>query len=57
MIRLAEDRMKICNKCEQLSAIKTCKKCGCVMPAKVLWKAATCPLDKWNVLIGKLDND
>lgn len=41
-------RLSICSTCEEYSArIKTCKQCGCYMPAKAMFATSTCPVDKW----------
>lgn len=48
---LAKDpdmRYAVCLFCDQFNnEIKTCKKCGCFMPAKTKLKAANCPIGKW----------
>ncbi len=47
----AAERLKICGSCDDYnSTIKTCKVCGCLMPAKVLIKQGKCPVDKWTKL-------
>lgn len=43
-----QQRVDLCNSCEHLSAMKTCNKCNCFMPAKTWIKFAKCPIDKWN---------
>lgn len=43
-------RMAICKACDEYNnIIKTCKVCGCFMPAKVEFKDQRCPLNppKW----------
>jgi len=46
--RIAYKRMQICVACPELIGLtKQCKKCGCIMPAKVKLEASTCPLNKW----------
>lgn len=40
-------RMSVCEECEKLTVAKTCKECGCFMPAKVKLKHSACPLGKW----------
>jgi hypothetical protein len=43
-----EQRLNICNYCEHFfKPIKQCKKCGCIMSAKVSLKNASCPIGKW----------
>ena len=45
---LEESRIEICKACPELIKITTqCKKCGCVMSAKVKLEAAKCPIGKW----------
>jgi hypothetical protein len=42
------DRLEICKNCELFSQqLKTCKSCGCYMPAKAMFAASTCPQEKW----------
>jgi hypothetical protein len=55
-------RLSICDTCDDLSKlIKTCKHCGCYMPAKAMFANSTCPEDKWTTapagenLINKLE--
>lgn len=44
----SEGRYNICKECPFLNDItKTCKECGCFMPAKTKLKEATCPVGKW----------
>ena len=45
--KLSKERMDICKQCPQLSDLKICKKCKCVMPLKVKLVQAKCPLGKW----------
>jgi len=40
-------RMNVCQKCPAFTKMKTCKECGCFMPAKVRLENAKCPLGKW----------
>ncbi len=41
-------RMSICNSCNDFNqTIKTCKHCGCYMPAKSTFASSTCPQEKW----------
>ena len=45
---LAKIRFGICKQCPELfQPTKQCKKCGCIMPLKVMLKEATCPMGKW----------
>jgi hypothetical protein len=41
------ERIEICKNCEDLSAVKTCKHCGCFMPIKLRFKWMKCPIGKW----------
>lgn len=49
---IAKKRIAICvkNKCGKFTPKKTCKVCGCYMPAKVRSKNSNCPLKKWDVI-------
>jgi hypothetical protein len=40
-------RYNICVSCDSFTKIKTCKKCGCIMPLKVKVATAKCPVGKW----------
>lgn len=41
-------RRESCNGCEFKNAtLPVCNECKCVIPAKVLLAASTCPKDKW----------
>jgi len=41
-------RYDMCQVCEHFShAKKRCQKCGCFMSAKVKFKSASCPVNKW----------
>ena len=41
-------RRKICNTCEYFDKDRNrCKKCGCALKAKIAFKSARCPLNKW----------
>jgi hypothetical protein len=42
-----QERVEICNNCDKLTVLKTCKECGCIMPFKTWLKISTCPLKKW----------
>ena len=42
-----KERMAICTSCEHLTKIKTCKLCGCFMPAKATIPFAACTAGKW----------
>lgn len=45
---LEKSRIEICKACPELIKLTTqCKKCGCVMSAKVKLEAAKCPIGKW----------
>lgn len=41
-------RLSVCNNCEDFSKkLKTCKQCGCYMPAKSMFAVSSCPSKKW----------
>ena len=45
---IAKKRLSICKQCpEYIKLTHQCKKCGCIMNAKVKLIDATCPLNKW----------
>lgn len=45
---IQRNRMDICRMCDQYSERrKRCKKCGCLLEAKVKFASSRCPLDKW----------
>lgn len=44
---IAQERFNICKSCDQISAIKLCRICNCVMPVKVKFAHAACPKGKW----------
>ena len=49
----ARERYTICKSCIQFNSItKTCKKCGCFMPAKVIISYSLCPIGKWKQFSG-----
>jgi primosomal protein N' len=43
----ANQRIAICNTCDQLSGIRNCKQCGCFIDAKAKLQNASCPIGKW----------
>ena len=46
-LSIAEQRVKICQKCENLNNWNTCKACGCWIPLKARLWFTKCPIDKW----------
>lgn len=47
---LSEQRIKICDECEDLKislSIKRCGVCQCVLKVKTLFKSQECPKGKW----------
>ena len=42
----AEERMKICKKCEYYSRGR-CVSCGCILSLKTKMDTEKCPIDKW----------
>jgi len=46
---IARERLDICKTCPNfLSITKQCKICFCIMPAKTILAAASCPIGKWH---------
>ena len=45
--KVSSERFDICKDCDKLTVMNTCRACGCFMKAKVKFKKAFCPLDKW----------
>jgi Family of unknown function (DUF6171) len=45
---VGKERITVCLRCDQFSKLnKTCRVCGCFMPAKVRMKEKKCPLGNW----------
>ena len=44
---LALSRAAECDICPSQTKVKTCKECGCYLPAKVRSETSKCPLGKW----------
>lgn len=45
---LKDKRYEICKKCEHfIKTFKGCKKCGCLIPAKIQFTVNTCPINNW----------
>lgn len=45
---IADQRMAICDQCEAKDhKLNVCTVCGCLLPAKVKLKKASCPMEKW----------
>jgi hypothetical protein len=42
-----EERIKICDLCEELTKLKFCNQCKCFMPVKTWFESQSCPLGKW----------
>lgn len=46
--QVKQERLTICKSCDRYSsALRTCKECGCYMPAKAMFAATNCPINKW----------
>ena len=44
----AKNRMDICKQCEFFEPIlERCKKCGCFLKAKTMFRSQACPIGKW----------
>lgn len=42
------EKYEICKQCSSFNSnLKTCKECGCFMPAKTKVPKTTCPIGKW----------
>lgn len=44
---LSKKRFAICKKCEHLTKMGRCRKCGCFMEAKSRAKKTKCPINLW----------
>jgi recombinational DNA repair protein RecR len=44
---LRATRIEICKLCDNLTMLKTCSICSCVMPIKTWIKNVQCPVEKW----------
>ena len=54
---VARERYAICKSCDEFNVIiKTCKQCGCFMPAKSNLAYAVCPIGKWTKFDGEATN-
>lgn len=41
-------RLDVCSSCNDFNKkLKTCKQCGCYMPAKAMFAISSCPSKKW----------
>lgn len=46
--KIKRNRLDICKTCDRFNAnFKTCKECGCYMPAKATFASTECPIGKW----------
>lgn len=44
----SDKRYEICQSCDTFNSfLKTCRKCGCFLPAKVKLASSKCPKGKW----------
>ena len=44
---IRDSRYALCKACEFFTVHKTCSKCNCIMPVKVVWADSECPIGKW----------
>lgn len=45
---IAEERIKICQKCEYYDAVQNrCKECGCFLAPKIKFSLESCPIGAW----------
>ena len=42
-----DTRKAICESCDSLNSLKTCRECHCFMPFKTWLKLSACPKNKW----------
>lgn len=43
-----EQRLEVCKQCPYFNSyLKTCRKCGCILMIKTMFKSAKCPIGKW----------
>ena len=42
-----QQRLSICNQCEEKRSDNRCAKCGCSVLTKAKWASSECPLKKW----------
>lgn len=52
--QLYDERMSICNGCENLNSVKLCTECKCIMPVKAKFAHFYCPIKKWDRDTSKL---
>lgn len=45
---VADNRLKICNACENLNKIRQCTQCLCFVDLKTKIKQEACPIGKWS---------
>lgn len=46
--KIRQERLTVCSSCtEYITRLRSCKQCGCYMPAKATFLKSVCPLDKW----------
>ena len=46
--QMAGKRLNICQECPEFrQSINQCKQCGCIMPIKVFFTGAECPINRW----------
>ena len=46
---IAQQRYDICKTCPRFTELKLCSVCNCVMPIKVKFAYADCPLGRWKI--------
>ena len=43
-----DERRAICDACpNKIKSLGVCKKCGCVIEAKISFSRSSCPIDSW----------
>lgn len=44
-----QERLNICKTCTEFTvSMRTCKQCGCYMPAKAMFAESNCPINLWD---------
>ena len=48
-LNVFQERLSICNTCENKTPEGTCKLCGCYLNIKNTWASEKCPANKWDI--------
>ena len=52
-----KQRIEICESCDKLGNLRRCRECGCFMDAKSWLPLSSCPLDKWEPHLIKVQDN